>query len=210
MKKLTFLFISFALFGKLSAQNPFSELGIKESDYLTLSDGRYDEFHGYNDFERVGSAIIDMHTNKIACFIDRDSVIGEGMAELDMTTRFLSVDPMAEKYYQLSPYAYCANNPIKNIDPNGMEIYATTEAIMAIFYALKDGQNVRMDIDKNGFIAPESLKDQAESSDDDVLQDLYEIASAPQIVDMSVSDCYDYKDNDGYIQNSDNDSEMKF
>jgi hypothetical protein len=98
-------------------------LGIKESDYLTLSDGRYDEFHEYNDYERVGSAIIDMRTNKIARFIDRDSVIGEGMAELDMTTRFLSVDPMAEKYFQMSPYAYCANNPILFIDPNGEEIW---------------------------------------------------------------------------------------
>ena len=108
MRKLTFLFSFVALFGQLFAQNPFKELGIKESDYLTLSDGRYDEFHEYNDYERVGSAIIDMRTNKIVRFIDRDSVIGEGMAELDMTTRFLTTDPMAEKYYQMSPYGYCA------------------------------------------------------------------------------------------------------
>ena len=63
---------------------------------ITLSDGRYDEFLGYNDYERVGSAIIDMRTNKIVRFIDRDSVIGEGIKELDMTTRFLTADPMAE------------------------------------------------------------------------------------------------------------------
>jgi len=31
------------------------------------------------------------------------------------------MDPMAEKYYNTSPYAYCANNPINNIDPNGMD-----------------------------------------------------------------------------------------
>jgi hypothetical protein len=29
------------------------------------------------------------------------------------------VDPMADKYPSLSPYAYCAWNPIKFIDPNG-------------------------------------------------------------------------------------------
>jgi hypothetical protein len=63
-----------------------------------------------------------MRTNKIARFIDRDSVIGEGIAELDMTTRFLTADPMAKKYYQLSPYAYCANNPIRFIDPDGKYI----------------------------------------------------------------------------------------
>ena len=33
--------------------------------------------------------------------------------------RFTSMDPLAEKYYSLSPYAYCADNPINFIDPNG-------------------------------------------------------------------------------------------
>ena len=35
--------------------------------------------------------------------------------------RFTTIDPMAEKYYNTSPYAYCANNPVNTIDPNGME-----------------------------------------------------------------------------------------
>ena len=35
--------------------------------------------------------------------------------------RFTSVDPMAEKYYSTSPYAYCAGNPVNRIDPNGMD-----------------------------------------------------------------------------------------
>ena len=36
--------------------------------------------------------------------------------------RWHVVDPLAEKYYNVSPYAYCGNNPMNRIDPNGMEM----------------------------------------------------------------------------------------
>ncbi|NDV97347.1 RHS repeat-associated core domain-containing protein [Dysgonomonas sp. 521] len=39
--------------------------------------------------------------------------------------RFTSVDPLAEKYYSISPYVYVMNNPLKYIDPTGM--YSTAE-----------------------------------------------------------------------------------
>ena len=32
-----------------------------------------------------------------------------------------TMDPLCEKYYNISPYAYCANNPVNAIDPNGKE-----------------------------------------------------------------------------------------
>lgn len=35
--------------------------------------------------------------------------------------RWLSVDPLAEKYPNWSPYNYCLNNPLAIIDPNGMD-----------------------------------------------------------------------------------------
>jgi RHS repeat-associated protein len=35
---------------------------------------------------------------------------------------FISRDPLFEKYPTLSPYSYCANNPVKYIDPTGMII----------------------------------------------------------------------------------------
>ena len=34
--------------------------------------------------------------------------------------RFTTIDPLAEKGYDISPYAYCHNNPILFIDPNGL------------------------------------------------------------------------------------------
>ena len=35
---------------------------------------------------------------------------------------FTSRDPMFEKYFWMTPYAYCANNPVKYVDPDGEEM----------------------------------------------------------------------------------------
>ena len=40
--------------------------------------------------------------------------------------RFTTIDPMAEKYYSMSAYAYCGNNPVKYIDPDGKKIVVGT------------------------------------------------------------------------------------
>ena len=34
---------------------------------------------------------------------------------------FTSRDPMFEKYFWMTPYAYCANNPVKYVDPSGKD-----------------------------------------------------------------------------------------
>jgi RHS repeat-associated protein len=45
-----------------------------------------------------------------------------GMREYDQQIgRFFRVDPIIEKFYQLSPYQYCSNDPIKNVDLDGAE-----------------------------------------------------------------------------------------
>ena len=47
------------------------------------------------------------------------SYFGARYYDSDILTGWLSVDPMADKYPSLSPYNYCALNPIRVIDPNG-------------------------------------------------------------------------------------------
>lgn len=34
-----------------------------------------------------------------------------------------SVDPLAEKYYHISPYAYCGGNPVMLVDPDGKQVW---------------------------------------------------------------------------------------
>ena len=60
------------------------------------------------------------------CFIrkERDSetgfsYFGARYYDSDILTSWLSVDPMADKYPNISPYAYCAWNPVKLVDPDG-------------------------------------------------------------------------------------------
>jgi RHS repeat-associated protein len=43
------------------------------------------------------------------------------------TAAWLSPDPLAEKYYGISPYAYCRNNPTNFIDPDGRKVVGLTK-----------------------------------------------------------------------------------
>ena len=52
----------------------------------------------------------------------------------DYLSIFLSVDPLSDKYPHLTSYAYCANNPIMLIDPDGRKI---TPASRSIWYGNK-------------------------------------------------------------------------
>jgi RHS repeat-associated protein len=44
---------------------------------------------------------------------------------------FISRDPLFEKYPTFSPYAYCANNPVKYVDPDGREIDPESEHVFS-------------------------------------------------------------------------------
>ena len=51
------------------------------------------------------------------------SYFGARYYDSDLMTGWLSVDPLADKYPGLSPYAYCGWNPVKLVDPDGRDWY---------------------------------------------------------------------------------------
>ena len=59
---------------------------------------------------------------------ERDEETGYGYfgaryMDHELMTMWLSVDPMADKYPSISPYNYCAWNPVKLVDPDGREVW---------------------------------------------------------------------------------------
>jgi RHS repeat-associated protein len=75
--------------------------------------------YGFNGKENDGS-------------VESASSAGEGTQDYGMRIynpaigKFLSVDPLAKKYPELTPYQFSSNNPIENIDIDGLEGVSTT------------------------------------------------------------------------------------
>ena len=62
---------------------------------------------------------------------ERDEETGYGYfgaryMDHELMTMWLSVDPMADKYPNISPYNYCMWNPLRVVDPNGMDTVNAT------------------------------------------------------------------------------------
>lgn len=73
---------------------------------------------------------------------------------------WLSVDPMSGKYPSLSPYVYCADNPMKLVDPNGeypikvsggtMMFYSKTSVGAGVGYSVSGNYYSGRAYDKSG------------------------------------------------------------
>ena len=74
--------------------------------------------------------------------------------------RFTTIDPLCEKYYSISPYAYCANNPVNAVDLDGRKIRLVgnkeqrAELLGLIQSLTHDGLNM----DKNGFVSISGIR----------------------------------------------------
>jgi len=121
MKKLSlFIGIAFMLCSQLiNAQDIFRQHGFTKEP-LTLSDGRYKEFFNNDEVVQIGTVLLNTKTNKVVAFVGEDTT--KVVYQSEQSSRWLSIDPLARKYPQISPYVYVANNPIIFIDPDGKKL----------------------------------------------------------------------------------------
>ena len=96
--------------GTIVQKNQYYPFGMSFADDVSPSAQPYkyngkeqDQMHGLNQYDYSAR--------------NYDPVMG----------RFTTMDPLAEKYFSISPYAYCLNNPIKLVDPDGRD------AVIAIY-----------------------------------------------------------------------------
>jgi hypothetical protein len=119
MKKLLSLLVLLSIVLTTKAQNPFEEFGYK-GKILTATNGKFNEFHDLDSVVQIGSVLLDVHKLTIVGDAPVDTVTY--MPSATVISRWLSPDPLSEKYNQLSPYNFVANNPVKFVDEDGREI----------------------------------------------------------------------------------------
>ncbi len=98
------------------SKNPFKDAGY---DVLmaTSSKGEFVEFHDQTDIVEIGSVLYDTKTKQIIKILDKE----DSTTVISSVTPAMSIDPLCEKYYWISPYAYCMNNPMRYKDPDGRD-----------------------------------------------------------------------------------------
>lgn len=86
---------------------PLLDIGVVASDFIDSSD------------TILCVAVIDVQRQTLSLVSLPEGEILATSPITDDIRKWLSVDPLADKYPHISPYAYCGWNPIMNIDQHG-------------------------------------------------------------------------------------------
>lgn len=91
-------------------------------------------------------------------------MIEDMLSDVDNISKWLSVDPLADQYPGISPYAYCAWNPVKYVDPDGRDIYEfDSDGNFTGNVIKQDGDHIgRIQISKDNYMEF-SFNDQADA-----------------------------------------------
>ena len=134
---------------------------------ISTSQGLQPYMYSGKELDRTyGLDLYDFHARQ------QDPVIG----------RFTSPDPKAEDYYHVSPYAYCAGDPVNNVDPTGMTIVADSLAQIAMINSLPENERTLLHFDNNGNLTVNQAEKPSE-----VLADILKLVESNTIYNLYVS-----------------------
>ena len=118
MKRIISLIVTCALAIPLNAQTPFDSFAPEATrPMLELEESTN------TTSDSVLCAIVADVQNQMLLLVDiSTATIVAATPITDDIRKWLSVDPLVDKYPGISPYAYCAWNPIKYLDPDGKKV----------------------------------------------------------------------------------------
>ena len=128
------------------------------------------------------------------------SYFGARYYDSDLSGLFLSVDQMSDKYPSISPYAYCAWNPIIVVDPEGMDTnYYNLNGNQ--LFSKKGGDNVNMMVITDKKVDEEAFKEGGYHSFDLATLDISTLDKMYDYSDESGNECYYAVKGDGTSTN---------
>lgn len=152
MKRLSLFFGILLMVTSIHAQDVFRNHGF-DKEMLTLSKGKYKEVFTNDEVVQIGTVLLNTKNNEVIRFLEEESP-GISYKE-EYSSRFLTIDPLAEKYPWISPYAYCLNNPIKYIDPDGRDVVITGTLSNEALEQLQNkvGKYITLSINESGNVS---------------------------------------------------------
>jgi RHS repeat-associated protein len=119
----------------------------------------------FRDYYPFGISLAESGTETAYLFTGKELDYGSGLSYsinryLDQRIgRWWVPDPLAGKYPQWSPYVYCFNNPIKLVDPDGMEIIGNEDHLKKLSEQLNNALNKAGIKDASSSVVPIKDKD---------------------------------------------------
>jgi hypothetical protein len=133
MKKKLLILLLFC-FGVAHAQNnPYAVFGYSPKTILQDDPNEFLTIQNQDKNSKIKSLTLDPIKKIIWLKDAKGSILDTIQINSTEIKRFLSTDPHADKYAYISPYAFCNNNPVNVIDPDGRDI-------IFLFYATGKGQ----------------------------------------------------------------------
>ena len=117
------------------------------------------------------------------------------------TGRWLSPDPLAEKYYSTSPYAFCANNPVNVVDPDGRRVRVRgSQEFDMIRRTLPKEAHKFIQTSSDGYINIGLLEQYCGNSGN--MKSLIILATSEIIINVKLDNHYKYVENNGHHNTS--------